>query len=261
MDWNSLAVVSSVLLFGLLENNFPFFEFKQSFNQRTYPNLLLGCVNVVANSVTIAFLLNWIWQQTFWRGFLQFVQSPILAIAISFLLLDAYLYLWHRLMHSNRLTWRFHQVHHTEISMNTSTAYRFHTVEVILSNIPKLFLVWLFGIKLNYLFVYEITLAIGLIFHHSNLALPWKLDKCLSYLIVTPNFHRSHHSQVFASTQTNYASLLTIWDRLFQTCYYPKYPDKIDLGLPEYPKNLNVLQLILLPFKSEKREKSNSLLS
>jgi sterol desaturase/sphingolipid hydroxylase (fatty acid hydroxylase superfamily) len=261
MDWNSLAVVSCVLLFGLLENTFPFFEFKQTFNQRTYPNLLLGCVNVVANSVTIAFVLNWIWQQTFWRGFLQFIQSPVLAIVISFLLLDAYLYLWHRLMHSNRLTWRFHQVHHTEISMNTSTAYRFHTVEVILSNIPKLFLVWLFGIKPNYLFVYEITLAIELIFHHSNLALPWKLDKYLSYLIVTPNFHRSHHSQVFASSQSNYASLLTIWDRLFQTCYYPKYPEKIDLGLPEYPKSLNILQLILLPFKSEKSKRVNSLLS
>jgi sterol desaturase/sphingolipid hydroxylase (fatty acid hydroxylase superfamily) len=254
MDWNSLTVVSSVLLFGLLENTFPFFEFKQSFNQRTYPNLLLGCTNVVANSVTIAFFLSWIWQQTSWQGFLQFTHSHFLAMAISFLLLDAYLYLWHRLMHSSLLTWRFHQVHHTEISMNTSTAYRFHTVEVILSNIPKLFLVWLFGIKPNYLFVYEITLAIELIFHHSNLALPWKLDKYLSYLIVTPNFHRSHHSKVFASTQSNYASLLTIWDRLFKTFYYPKYPEKIDLGLSEYPKNLNTLQLILLPFELGSRE-------
>jgi sterol desaturase/sphingolipid hydroxylase (fatty acid hydroxylase superfamily) len=260
MDWNSLTVVSSVLLFGLLENNFPFFEFKQTFNQRTYPNLLLGCINVVVNSVTIAFLLSRIWQQTLWQGFLQFIQSPILAIAISFLLLDAYLYLWHRLMHSSHLTWRFHQVHHTETSMNTSTAYRFHTVEVILSNIPKLFLVWLFGIKANYLFIYEITLAIELIFHHSNFALPSKLDKYLSYLIVTPNFHRSHHSQVFASTQSNYGSLLTIWDKLFQTFYYPKYPEKIDLGLPEYPQNLNVLQLILLPFKSNKKQKINSML-
>jgi sterol desaturase/sphingolipid hydroxylase (fatty acid hydroxylase superfamily) len=54
--------------------------------------------------------------------------------------------------------------------------------------------------------------------------------------------------------------LLTIWDKLFQTFYYPKYPDKIHLGLPEYPKNLNVLQLILLPFKSSKEENVNSML-
>ncbi len=249
MDWNSLTIVSSVLLFGLLENNFPFFEFKQTFNQRTYPNLFLGCVNVFTNSATIVILLNWVWQQTFWRGFLQFIESPILAIGISFLVLDAYLYAWHRIMHSFRLAWRFHQVHHTELSMNTSTAYRFHPVEVVLSNMPKLFLVWLFGIKPNYLLSYEIALAIELIFHHSNLAVPRKLDKYLSYLIVTPNYHRSHHSQVFASTQSNYASFFTIWDRLFQTYYYPKYPEKIDLGLPEYPKNLNILQLMLLPFK------------
>ncbi|WP_245912430.1 sterol desaturase family protein [Brunnivagina elsteri] len=201
------------------------------------------------NSLTIAFLLHQIWQQKFWLGFLHLVELPWLAATISFVIIDLYMYVWHRLMHSSNITWQFHQVHHTEMSMNTSTAYRFHTVEVILSNVPKLFLIWLLGIKPSYLLFYEITLAIELIFHHSNWALPWKLDKFLSYLIVTPNIHRLHHSQSFQDTQFNYASILTIWDKLFHTCSYPKYPEKIQLGLTEYRNHLNILNLIFLPLR------------
>ncbi|NJL63470.1 MAG: sterol desaturase family protein [Methylacidiphilales bacterium] len=247
MDWKSLVVVSSVLVFSFLETIFPFFNLKSSFNQRIYPNLLLGIINVSTNSLTITFILHQIWQQKFWLGFLYWVKSPWLAVTISFLIIDLYMYMWHRLMHSLLLTWQFHQVHHTEISMNTSTAYRFHTVEVILSNIPKLFLIWLLGIKPSYLLFYEITLAIELIFHHSNLALPWKLDKLLSYIIVTPNIHRLHHSQSFPDTQSNYASILTIWDKLFHSYSYPKYPEKIRLGLIEYNNHLNIINLIFLP--------------
>jgi sterol desaturase/sphingolipid hydroxylase (fatty acid hydroxylase superfamily) len=249
MDWKSLVVLSSVLIFGFLETIFPFFHFKSSFNQRTYSNLFLGVINVSANSLTIALILHQIWQQKLWLGFLYVVKSPGLAAAISFVIIDLYMYAWHRLMHSSQITWQFHQVHHTEISMNTSTAYRFHTVEVIFSNIPKLLLIWLLGIQPSHLLFYEIILAIELVFHHSNWALPWKLDKFLSYLIVTPNIHRLHHSQSSPDTQSNYASILTIWDKLFHSYSYPKYPEKIQLGLAEYNSHFNIINLIFLPFK------------
>ncbi|MBF2066527.1 MAG: sterol desaturase family protein [Calothrix sp. C42_A2020_038] len=249
MDWQSLTIVSSVLVFGSLENIFPFFDFKATFSQRTYPNLILGFFNVTANSLTIGVILHWIWRQKIWLGFLYYIKLPWLSICISFLLLDVYLYIWHRLMHSFAFTWRFHKVHHTEIWMNTSTAYRFHTVEVIPSNIPKLFLVWLFGIEPLHLLAYEMILAIGLIFHHSNWAIPHQLDKLLSYIIVTPNFHRLHHSQILRESQSNYASLFSIWDKIFKSYSYPKYPEKIKLGVTQHSHDLNGLKLILLPFQ------------
>jgi sterol desaturase/sphingolipid hydroxylase (fatty acid hydroxylase superfamily) len=211
--------------------------------------LTLGILNVIVNSLTIAFLLHWIWEQQYWLGILQYVKSPWLGICISFLVLDFYLYVWHRLMHNIPLGWRFHQVHHTELSMNTSTAYRFHTVEVILSNFPKLLLVWIFGINPTYLLFFEVLLAIELIFHHSNWAIPGKLDKYLSYLIVTPNIHRLHHSQLLQDSKSNYASFLTIWDRIFDSYSYPKYPEKIKLGLPQYNKSLSILKLLWLPLQ------------
>ncbi len=157
------------------------------------------------------------------------------------------MYTWHRLMHSVSWGWRFHQVHHTDASMNISTAYRFHLVEVFLSGIPKLFLIWVFGISPSHLLIYEILYAIELVFHHSNFALPLKIDKCLSDFIVTPNYHRAHHSQSWQETQSNYASFLTIWDKLFKLHYYPQYPDKIKLGLEKSNNNLNIMELILMP--------------
>jgi sterol desaturase/sphingolipid hydroxylase (fatty acid hydroxylase superfamily) len=134
--------------------------------------------------------------------------------------------------------------------MNTSTAYRFHTVEVISSNIPKLFIVWLFGIQPVHLLIYEFALAIELVFHHSNWAIPQKIDKLLSYVIVTPNFHRLHHSQVFQESKSNYGSFFSFWDKIFKSYSYPKYPEKIKLGLPQHSHNLDILRLILLPLKN-----------
>ncbi|WP_089127235.1 sterol desaturase family protein [Tolypothrix sp. NIES-4075] len=248
MDWQSLTVVSSVISFGILENLFPFFSFKESFDKRVYPNLVLGLINVLANNFTIALLLNCIWQQTSWLGIFHLIHSPFLKIILSFLLLDGYMYVWHRLMHTLPIAWRFHKVHHTELLMNTSTAYRFHPVEAILANLPKLFLIWLFGINLQNLLLYEIFLACELIFHHSNWAMPLKIDRYLSYLIVTPNYHRSHHSQSRKEATSNYASFLTIWDTIFNSYNYPQNPKAIKLGLPQEKKELSIINLLKLPF-------------
>lgn len=248
MDWQSITVVSTVITFGLLENLFPFFIFQQSFEQRVYTNVVLGLINVLINNFTIVLLLTWVWQQTLWLGFFHYFNSSLGKFILSFLLLDAYMYIWHRLMHTFPITWRFHRVHHTERLMNTSTAYRFHPVEAILSNLPKLFIIWLFGIRLNHLFFYEILLACGLVFQHSNLYIPLKLDKYLSYIVVTPNFHRAHHSQSLQEAQSNYSSFLTIWDKLFKSYYYPQIPQNIKLGLVQQNKELNVFNLLKLPF-------------
>ena len=197
MPWKLVAVFTSICVFGFLENLWPFYNFKESLTKRTYQNLLLAIINIFANTIFLAVLLNLDWQSTStWQGLFQFIKSPLLKVSLSFLLLDGYMYIWHRLMHTLPICWRFHQVHHTDKSMNSTTAYRFHGVEILVSNLIKFWIVWLFGISPSSLLFYEIFLAIEVVFHHSNWYLPEKIDKYLSYLIVTPNYHRAHHSQV-----------------------------------------------------------------
>jgi sterol desaturase/sphingolipid hydroxylase (fatty acid hydroxylase superfamily) len=235
MGFKLVAIISGIAAFGFLENLLPFFQFKNSLLNRTFPNLLLGLFNFIIISLILKFP----------HTHFDLIQSPLLA----FLVLDVYMYWWHRLMHTLPIAWQFHQVHHTDRSMNTSTAYRFHTVEIILSNLPKLFLIWLLGITPNHLLIYEILFALELLFQHSNWYVPLKIDKYLSYLIVTPNYHRAHHSQLVGETNTNYASILSLWDRLFKSYYYPQVPSLIQLGLDGVKEELNVLDLLILPFK------------
>ncbi|MEX0798516.1 MAG: sterol desaturase family protein, partial [Bacteriovoracaceae bacterium] len=53
----------------------------------------------------------------------------------GFLLLDLSFYYWHRLNHKWPFLWRFHNTHHIDPDLDTSTAFRFHFGEVALSSI------------------------------------------------------------------------------------------------------------------------------
>jgi sterol desaturase/sphingolipid hydroxylase (fatty acid hydroxylase superfamily) len=59
--------------------------------------------------------------------------SAVVRPVLAFLLLDYTNYIWHRLNHTFPWLWRFHQVHHTDMDMDVSTAWRFHVGEVLLS--------------------------------------------------------------------------------------------------------------------------------
>ncbi|HLO88434.1 MAG TPA: sterol desaturase family protein [Nostocaceae cyanobacterium] len=248
MEFKSVVIFVSLITFGTLETIFPFFNYRQSISRKFFANLILGLINVLFLNLTISLLLKSIWEQTSWLGFLNYINLNWLKFTISLLVLDGYMYLWHRLMHTSYLGWRLHLVHHTDNWMNISTAYRFHIIEVILSNFPKIGLIYLFGITPSHLLAYETLFAVCLLFHHSNWNLPVKIDKFLSYLLVTPNYHRAHHSQLIWEMQSNYASLLTIWDLIFKTRYYPKFPQVIKLGIEGENRNFTAIDLCKLPF-------------
>jgi sterol desaturase/sphingolipid hydroxylase (fatty acid hydroxylase superfamily) len=248
MDWKTLALLSSLFFFGVLEYCFPFFNFEQSLVKRVSTNFILGLFNALITSLTTTALLRSIWQQTSWQGVFHFMPLPwFVLLILSILVLDAYMYFWHWLMHITPIGWRFHRIHHLDREMNISTAYRFHAIEVVASNFPKLFLIWLLGIQPLYLLIFEVIYTIELVFHHSNWALPYQIDRVLSYCIVTPNYHRLHHSQTFKNTQSNYASLLSFWDQICGTRKYPKSPELIKLGLPKETR-ADILTMLWLPF-------------
>jgi sterol desaturase/sphingolipid hydroxylase (fatty acid hydroxylase superfamily) len=53
------------------------------------------------------------------------------------------------------------------------------------------------------------------IFQHSNLRLPRAFERPLSYLLITPSIHWVHHHAVQRDTDSNYGTVLSLWDRLF----------------------------------------------
>ena len=151
----------------------------------------------------------------------------------GFLLFDFWMYLWHRANHQLPLFWRFHRVHHTDPALDSTSAYRFHIGEMVLSTLLRLAVIPLLGIRLADLVFYELLLSPVIIFHHSNIALPEEIDRVIRMLIVTPNMHRVHHSDIPNETNSNYSSIFSFWDRLWRT-YRRRDNTTIRYGLKEF---------------------------
>jgi sterol desaturase/sphingolipid hydroxylase (fatty acid hydroxylase superfamily) len=77
--------------------------------------------------------------------------------------------------------------------------------------------------------VFEVLLNATSLFNHANLALPAWLDSALRLVLVTPDMHRVHHSEVPAETDSDFGFCLSCWDRLFGT--YCAVPAAGQLGM------------------------------
>ncbi|WP_373540899.1 sterol desaturase family protein [Chamaesiphon sp.] len=238
-----IAIVSLLML----EYKFPFFAYQNSLRSRITNNFELGIVNSIASSLFAIAIARFIPLDRSAPGIFTTISSPVIAGILAFLVLDLYMYCWHRLMHIVPLAWRFHRVHHTDRTMNVSTAYRFHAIEIISSSMPKLALIWWLGIASNWVLGYELVFTLIVALHHSNLRLPAAIDRLLAFVILTPNYHRIHHSQIVAETNSNYSSVLSWWDRLFGTYRSRLDVENIQLGVSDEDRELNIWQSIALP--------------
>lgn len=150
---------------------------------------------------------------------------------LALVLFDAWQYAWHRLNHRVPFLWRFHAVHHADAEMDVTSAVRFHPVEIALSSIARLAVVPLLGMSLPMLLLYEAVALPVILFHHSNIRIGARLDRSLRWLLVTPWMHRVHHSHWQPETDSNYASLLSVWDRVFGSFQLRAHPERLRLGL------------------------------
>lgn len=254
-----ITTISSLLF---LEYKFPFFTFKTSLWARVNSNFELGLVNSIASSIFTVTVASYLVTNYPHQGRLSSIAegrfstngSVGIVEILSLLILDLYMYVWHRSMHSIPLAWQFHRVHHTDRMMNVSTAYRFHPIEILSSSIPKLMLVWWLGISAEAISIYELIFTVVVAVQHSNFALPSSIDRFLAWAIVTPNYHRIHHSQIVAETNSNYGSVLSCWDWIFQTRTDRLDVMNIQLGVSDESRVLNIGQLLELPDFKEKRD-------
>jgi sterol desaturase/sphingolipid hydroxylase (fatty acid hydroxylase superfamily) len=158
---------------------------------------------------------------------------PFWRAGLVYLLFDVWMYLWHRLNHRVAFLWLFHKAHHADIAMDTTTALRFHPGELVLSTIVRLPVVIALGMTFDQLVLFEVVLNVSTLFHHSNLALG-SADRLVRTAVVTPDMHRVHHSIEREELNSNFTSILSVWDRLFGTYRQRRDTKEITLGLPVY---------------------------
>ncbi len=149
--------------------------------------------------------------------FNQIGWNPWVEAVLVILLFDFAIWFQHLITHKIPLLWRLHRVHHADRDIDVTTAIRFHPVEILLSMLLKIGLVYLIGPAAWAIIAFEIILNGTAMFNHANIKLPLGLDAVVRQFLVTPDMHRVHHSDKRFEHDSNYGFSLSIWDRMFGT--------------------------------------------
>ncbi len=183
--------------------------------------------------------MHWIWNH-------RIADVPVNGWTILplFVLTEFCYYWFHRASHRIRWFWCAHVVHHSEESMNLSTAMR-------QSMLYSLTGYWLFFAPLMLLGVRpEVTMAI----YACDLAYQYfvhteavgRLPAWIEYVFVTPSHHRAHHGRNPQYIDRNYGGVLIVFDRLFGT--FVAEEEKVDYGIVRQIRSNNILTLNLHEF-------------
>ena len=246
-----LVVVFAILF--LLEGAFQLRVRKATRIRRVFVNALFAIPGLIGLRLILLPAMVFIaYKNQEWKIGINYLYEVPLWIEsmIAFLLLDYANYLWHVLNHKVPLLWRFHLVHHTDLDLDVTTAIRFHFGEMITSVFFRGLAVLIVGASPMLVLIYEIVFEAATQFHHSNWRLPFRLEKLLNRLVVTPRMHGIHHSVVRRETDSNYSVIFSFWDRLHRTINLNIPQNNIVIGVPSYdnPRELTIGYLLKLPF-------------
>jgi sterol desaturase/sphingolipid hydroxylase (fatty acid hydroxylase superfamily) len=202
---------------------------------RTLRNLAMGVLSaatVAAIEAPLAQRAARIGADRDW-GLVRRVPLPAGArTALSLVLLDYSLYVWHVLLHRLPLLWSAHRIHHLDRDLDASTALRFHVAELLLSVPWRVGQVIAIGVPGEVLTLWGRLTLLSVMFHHSNLRLTPRAERRLSRWVVTPHLHGIHHSERREEHDRNFSSGLAVWDMLHGTRRDDVPQDCILIGLP-----------------------------
>jgi sterol desaturase/sphingolipid hydroxylase (fatty acid hydroxylase superfamily) len=250
---SNISIILTVMaVAAVIEVAVPMFEAKPWRNGRRAANLGL---------MLVSFAFNWLLASVAALAALSFRPAGIMAgrgwplwleILAGVIVLDFSVgYLSHRAMHMWPPMWRFHRVHHSDLFVDVTTSYRTHPVEMVWRFMFALVPIWLLGIPAQAVVIQRVLQATNGIIEHGNIRLWAPLDRVLSLFWVTPNVHKIHHSRLVSETNSNYANILTIYDRLFGTFTPADRAEKVVYGLDD-DRNLgeaSLTGLVAIPFQ------------
>lgn len=178
--------------------------------------------------------------------------ARLAALAIDIALLDLWTYWLHRLYHEVPFLWRFHEVHHRDEWLDTTSAVRFHLGEVVISATLRILPITLLAVPLWTVIIFETLLLTSALFHHSNVRLPEKVESALSRVIVTPSIHWVHHHAKRVDTDSNYAGIFSMWDRLFASRSKTERALDMKIGV-EGVTDASFARLLVSPFSGRRK--------
>jgi sterol desaturase/sphingolipid hydroxylase (fatty acid hydroxylase superfamily) len=145
------------------------------------------------------------------------ISSPLLGFVACTLVASLAQYWIHRAQHMSVL-WPMHRLHHSARDMTCITAFRDNIFADLiigpLSGLPLSLLV----LPETSILTYQVAASLQDLLVHSAWVSGWGWA---GFLIVSPLYHRLHHSVDEADLNRNFANILPLWDRLFGTYRAP----------------------------------------
>ena len=252
---NLLLTGGTIVVLLWLERRRPLRPRVEPVRQHETRNFTLSLISVLSKKAVETLLTRRLIHALAQRksGLLDFLPLPSkLKNILAFALLDYTVYIGHLLAHKIQLLWRFHQVHHEDLDLTTSTGLRMHFGEAIVSSLFRSLQVAVVGAPLQAFRVWRTFSQLAILFHHSNLKLPIDFERKISHILVTPRLHAIHHSVVLEEVNSNWSTGLTLWDWLHGTLIRAHPDKKIVIGVAVYsnPEQLTLSKLLAQPFRA-----------
>ena len=184
-------------------------------------------------------------QLTFMRlGLLEGL--PIVVVGFLYLvILDFIAYWLHRAEHSVPFLWQFHSVHHAPEEINFLTSNRVHPLPKLMWGTVDVILLILLGVPPTMWLPFTLVRAFLVSVQHAEL--DWSYGR-LYPILVSPVFHRLHHSRDRRDFDSNYSQLFGIWDYLFGTANLARTPPTA-VGVEGLPPEPTLIGQFWGPFR------------
>lgn len=145
--------------------------------------------------------------------------QPLWLQAVELLLMADFIDYWsHRLFHS-RGFWRFHAIHHSPQQFYSIGSARMHPVNDAVTRCLQVLPLLSLGFAAVAVIAIVPYLFFYVIFVHSNIDADFGWFR---YVLVSPNYHRWHHSSDDEAVDKNFSGIFPVWDLMFGTCHFPR---------------------------------------
>ena len=226
----SIILVSGILFFLILEAGTPLFRFDYKKGKHAVINITFTLITLVINLIGAGLIVAAVtYNEVNGTGILRMIELPLwLHVLIGLALMDLIgAWLIHWLEHKVKWMWRFHIIHHSDVHVDVTSGLRHHPGENIFRLLFTSLAVFIVGPTFGLVMLYQTISAFFAHLTHANIRMPLTLDYVLSYIFVTPHFHKVHHHYEQPYTDTNYGNIFSFWDHIFGTAVYEKNLDKL----------------------------------
>jgi sterol desaturase/sphingolipid hydroxylase (fatty acid hydroxylase superfamily) len=204
--------------------------------------VLMPQVRIASRMVAIALVLGLAvvfgvrHEAAYLEGFGPVARQPkVLIIAELLVLMDLATYWTHRMFHTVPGLWRYHALHHSAHQVTWSTTGRVHPLNELANFLATVVPFALVGFPISVVLPVAPFVIMFAICAHAE----WNTAYGpFAKILVSPRFHRWHHTHSHEGGNKNFANVFAIWDRLFGTYYLPadRLPQRFGLDVDDVPQ-------------------------